>query len=71
MLYEFKCKKCNKIVEEIVKLGTTHVKCPTCGARAEKILSVPNFVVHGYSYANLYSNQKPSSSKKTTTTQQS
>jgi putative FmdB family regulatory protein len=66
MLYEFECKKCGKITEQLVKLGTIKIKCPACGTPAEKIISVPNFVVHGFSAKNLYS-RISSSSKKTTT----
>jgi putative FmdB family regulatory protein len=61
MLYEFQCEKCKKVTEELVKLGTEKIKCPACGAPAFKILSVPNFVVHGFSYKNLYSSTRSSS----------
>jgi putative FmdB family regulatory protein len=67
MLYEFKCKKCNKVTEELVHLGTEQIKCPACGAPAYKIISTSNFIVNGYSAKNLYSSSKTSSKKSTTT----
>jgi len=61
MLYEFKCEKCKRVTEELVKLGTQKIKCPACGAPALKVLSVPNFIVHGYNAKNLYSSTRSSS----------
>jgi putative FmdB family regulatory protein len=66
MLYEFKCEKCGKVIEQIVKMGTIKIKCPACGTPAKKIISVPNFIVHGFNAKNLYS-KTPSSKKKTPT----
>lgn len=67
MLYEFKCTKCKQITEDLVKIGTEKIKCPACGAPAFKILSVPNFIVHGYNAKNLYSSTR-NSSKETSST---
>lgn len=58
MLYEFECKKCGKITEELVKLGTQTITCPQCGGLAEKIISIYNFTVHGFNAKNLYSQVK-------------
>ena len=65
MLYEFKCTKCGKITEELVKLGTEKIDCPSCGAPAEKILSAPNFIVHGFNAKNSYSHGPKDGSGKT------
>lgn len=58
MLYEFKCKKCGKITEELVKLGTQTITCSQCGGLAEKIISISNFTVHGFNAKNLYGHVK-------------
>jgi putative FmdB family regulatory protein len=39
-IYKFKCKKCSKEFEAIVKIGTQETKCTECKEKAEKILSV-------------------------------
>jgi putative FmdB family regulatory protein len=56
-IYEFQCKKCGYIFEEVIlskvsKIGTI---CPNCSYIATKIISSSNFVIKGYSAANNYS----------------
>jgi len=66
MLCEYKCIKCEKITEKLVKIGTERIVCPICGGTALKILSVPNFVVHGYCAKNSYSSQNTKQSSAST-----
>lgn len=32
-LYEFKCEKCGKITEDLVKFDTESIKCSECGRK--------------------------------------
>jgi putative FmdB family regulatory protein len=48
-LYEFKCRKCFKVYEELTSCDSTGkyktVKCPDCGSKSkEKLLSVCGFM---------------------------
>lgn len=63
MLYEFKCKDCGAITEDIVKMGTKEIECPACGAAAYKIMSVVNFNVKGFNAKNSYSHEKKGKKK--------
>ena len=35
-LFEYKCEKCNRIFESLVKRYDADVYCPTCGSKCEK-----------------------------------
>lgn len=35
-IFEYKCKSCGKIFEELVKKYDDEVVCPTCGKKAER-----------------------------------
>ena len=50
-LYEFECPKCGTTHSDIVHLGTDTSTCPECGSVAEKVMSVPNFVLKGNVWA--------------------
>lgn len=54
-LYEFSCKHCDRVFEEIVPMDTDKRKCNQCGNIARKIISSSNFRIEGYSEANGYS----------------
>lgn len=38
-IFEYKCDKCEKVFEEIVFGDGEDMQCPTCGAKAHKLLS--------------------------------
>lgn len=47
-IYEYQCRKCGALTEELHGISETPVvKCPECGARAEKKISGGNFVLKG------------------------
>ena len=71
MLRDYKCEKCKKVTEKLVKIGTERIVCPICGGTALKILSVPNFVVHGYCAKNSYSSQNTKQSSASKSSKQS
>ena len=50
-IYEFQCEHCGEVFSELVKLGTEEYLCPKCGEKADKIMSVPNFVLKGGCWA--------------------
>ena len=61
-VYEFECRR-GTVTEKIVPLGTKHIKCPCCSARARKILSRCTFELKGGGwYADGYASRKRSSS---------
>ena len=55
-LYEYACTKCGKHVERIEKFsGPNLKKCPTCGARLERLVSAPAIQFKGSGwYVNDY-----------------
>ena len=63
MLYEFKCRGCGVITEDIVKMGAKEIKCPECGTVAYKIMSVVNFNVKGFNAKNSYSHERKGKKK--------
>jgi putative FmdB family regulatory protein len=47
-IYEFRCPKCELIVEELRKTGDySAVGCACCGSRMEKLISIPHTVFSG------------------------
>jgi len=38
-LYEYKCEKCGKDIEELVKSCEAVVKCPVCGEPMKRVYS--------------------------------
>ena len=57
ILYDFYCKKCNKVFDSLEPSGTKEIVCQ-CGKKAIKVLSPSHFKINGYSEANGYSNDK-------------
>ena len=59
-IYEYKCKKCMRIIVRSYPMDSfpKTIKCERCGREAEKMISVSNFVMKGYSYRNGYSKEK-------------
>ena len=46
-IYDFKCRACGHVFEELVKLGQTP-DCPSCGARdLERLVSLPAVSTEG------------------------
>ena len=39
LIFEYRCKKCNKTFEEFVKKYDDEVRCPTCGEKVERSYS--------------------------------
>jgi len=58
-IYEFKCKKCGKLTEQIFPItkDVNHIVCE-CGYISKKIMSISSFKINGYSYENGYSKEK-------------
>lgn len=42
-IYEFQCKKCNQIIEEMIEIECDEIECPLCKGRAKKIISNVSF----------------------------
>lgn len=61
-IYEYECPECEKTHELLYKSAAeadeNPPKCPDCKGPLERMLSVSNFKINGYSYKNNYS--KPS-----------
>jgi putative FmdB family regulatory protein len=57
MIYEYKCKKCKKVIEKIVNMSErdNYVECPDCKTEMKRILSTFGFIVKGFNAANGYS----------------
>jgi len=63
-VYEFECTK-GHITEELVPMGTKHVKCTKCNHKAKKIISPCSFELKGGGwYADGYSSKRSRSTKK-------
>ena len=62
-IYEFRCTECDEISEEMLsfKDKTKTIKCPICGSRSEKILSLGSFHLKGSGwYKDGYGKRNPS-----------
>jgi len=56
--YEFECPK-GTVTEQLVKMGTEEIRCPDCGQKAKKIMSLCRFELKGGGwYADGYSSKK-------------
>ena len=56
--YEFECPK-GTVTEQLVKMGTEEIKCPECGQKAKKIMSLCRFELKGGGwYADGYTSKK-------------
>lgn len=57
MIYEFKCKNCGNVFEEIrmLKDNTNSAECPKCNEEGEKIPSTFGFKIIGFASINGYS----------------
>ena len=45
-LFEFKCKECNEVFEELTEYKKTST-CPSCQGEADKIISAPRVALEG------------------------
>jgi len=55
-IYEYRCEKCGKDVEEMT-MGLNNkkaIECPYCKGTATKIISSGSFVVNGFNQSNSY-----------------
>jgi putative FmdB family regulatory protein len=39
-LYDFECKHCKRVTEEFATPNINHIRCPWCGEKARKIISM-------------------------------
>jgi putative FmdB family regulatory protein len=47
-LYEYRCRKCGKVVEKIQKFSDPLLKtCESCGGKLEQVISAPAFQFKG------------------------
>ena len=61
--YEFECE-CGEVTEELVKMGTEEIACPSCGKSAHKIMSRCSFSLKGSGwYADGYASKGGSAPK--------
>lgn len=54
-IYEYRCCACNKVNEELSRLGEITSICPECGHYSHKVISAGTFKINGHSEANGYS----------------
>lgn len=57
-LFEYKCEKCNKVFEELVKNYNDQVKCSSCGGDAVRVYSGKMFTSTGKSCGGCTGNCK-------------
>lgn len=57
-LYEFKCKKCGKVTEQMFPINekVDYINCE-CGYVSNRIMSSGIFRIKGYSFSNGYSKE--------------
>ena len=46
-LYEYACKGCETITEQIEKMDVEEIECPCCGKIAKRIMSSTSFRLKG------------------------
>jgi putative FmdB family regulatory protein len=47
-IYEYQCQKCSKVTEELAKFSDPpRRKCPHCGGKVEKLMSLGSFHLKG------------------------
>ena len=67
-IYEYQCKKCSEITEELQKFSDPPLKkCPHCGGRLNKLMSLNTFHLKGSGwYVTDYAGKKaPSTNSET------
>ncbi|MBW1710596.1 MAG: zinc ribbon domain-containing protein [Deltaproteobacteria bacterium] len=59
-IYEYQCDGCEQIIEEIQKFSDSPLKkCPRCGGKVHKLMSLNTFHLKGSGwYATDYANKK-------------
>jgi putative FmdB family regulatory protein len=59
-IYEFQCKKCGYIFEQIEfkKITKISTKCPVCKGISPRIMSSGSFRIKGYSEKNGYAKEE-------------
>jgi putative FmdB family regulatory protein len=46
-IYEYKCRKCHEITEQIQGYDDPGPKCPSCGGKTDKVMSESAFILKG------------------------
>jgi len=63
-IYNYQCQYCGEVFEELTDdLNKRIAFCPLCeeegiAAKGTKVMSIPNFKIHGFSEANGYSSKR-------------
>lgn len=50
-IYEYKCKKCNSIIEKLQKINDKSPKCEKCNSKMKKLPSKNDFHLKGEAWA--------------------
>lgn len=62
-IYEYKCRKCGKIIEVSQKVGDLPLTKCKCGGKLRKLISSTSFILKGSGwYATDYKAKKPDKS---------
>ena len=63
-VYEFECPQ-GHITEDLVPMGTKHIRCSQCARKAKKIISPCSFELKGGGwFADGYASKQPQSNQK-------
>jgi len=46
-IYEYKCKECEIVFEELMRFDDPDPECPECGSEVEKLISKSSFILTG------------------------
>lgn len=57
-LYEYRCDKCNTIVEILQRIGEETPLCKKCNTKLKKIISTTSFILKGDGWAATGYNKK-------------
>jgi len=64
-VYEYKCKKCGKIIEAFQKITDPPIKkCELCGGKLVKLISNTSFILKGSGWFKSNYKDKPKPNKK-------
>lgn len=57
-LFDYKCDPCDYVAYDVFFREGEVVTCPKCGQEMRKCFGAMSFKIHGYSYNNVYKNNK-------------
>ncbi len=63
-IYEYKCRKCHKITEQIQGYDDPGPKCPSCSGKTDKVMSGGSFQLKGGGWYKSGYVHKPDEGKK-------